>query len=83
MPLRIQYIEATGIQGSNTPNLLYGPGSSAFTFTITPTLQYQKYFARVELSMINLYDFAAQQGFGVDQQKQSQLRGLFELGILF
>jgi hypothetical protein len=60
LPLRIQYIEATGIQGSNTPNLLYGPGSSAFTFTITPTLQYQKYFAKVELSMIKLYDFAAQ-----------------------
>lgn len=83
MPLRIQYIEATGIQGSNTPNLLYSRGSSAFTFIITPTLQYQKYFARVELSMIKLYDFAVQRGFGVDQQNQSELRELFELGILF
>jgi hypothetical protein len=83
LPFRIEYIQASGIQGSDTPNLLYGPGSSAFTFTITPTLQYQKYFARVELSMIKLNDFAAQQGFGIDRQKQSQLRGLFEFGILF
>jgi hypothetical protein len=33
--------------------------------------------------MIRLYDFGPQQGFGADQQKQAQLRGIFELGILF
>ena len=83
LPFRVEYIQASGTPGSGTPNLLYGPGSSALTFTITPTLQYQKYFARVELSMIRLYDFGPQQGFGADQQKQAQLRGIFELGILF
>lgn len=83
LPFRVEYIQASGAPGSGTPNLLYGPGSSALTFTITPTLQYQKYFARVELSMIRLYDFGPQQGFGFDQQKQAQLRGIFELGILF
>ncbi len=83
LPLRVEYIQSSGKPGSNTPNLLYGPGSSAFTFTVTPTIQYQKYFARFELSLIRIYDLGPQFGFGNNQQNQSQYRGIFEIGMLY
>ena len=83
IPFRIEYIQSTGIPGSNTPTLLYGPGSSAFTLTLSPTIQFQKYYARVEISMIRLYDYSSQLGFGSNSQNPSQFRGIFELGILY
>lgn len=83
LPFRVEYIQSSGTPGSNTPNLLYGPGSSALTFTVTPTLQYKKYFARLEISMIRIYDQGPQLGFGANLQNQSQYRGIFELGLLY
>ncbi len=83
IPFRVEYIQSTGIPGSNAPTLLYGPGSSALTLTLSPTIQYKKYFARVEVSMIRLYDFSPQLGFGNNSQNASQFRGILELGILY
>lgn len=83
IPFRVEYIQSTGIPGSNAPTLLYGPGSSALTLTLSPTIQYKKYFARVEVSMIRLYDFSPQLGFGNSSQNASQYRGIVELGILY
>ena len=83
IPFRIEYIQSTGVPGSNIPTLLYGPGSSAFTLTLTPTIQFEKYFARLEISMIKLYDYSSQLGFGRNSQNPSQFRGIFELGILY
>lgn len=83
IPFRVEYIQSTGIPGSNAPTLLYGPGSSALTLTLSPTIQYKKYFARVEVSMIRLYDFSPQLGFGNSSQNASQYRGIVELGIFY
>ncbi|HWA89462.1 MAG TPA: outer membrane beta-barrel protein [Rhizomicrobium sp.] len=38
----------------DTPSLLYGPGSKAFSLTITPTYQHKVFFARAELSYVHL-----------------------------
>jgi hypothetical protein len=40
----------------DTPGVLYGPGSKAFSFTVTPTWQHKTLFARAELSYVHLDD---------------------------
>lgn len=83
LPFRIEYLQTTGQPGSNAPNLLYGPGSSALTLTATPTIQYEKYFARVEISYINIYNLIGINGFGANGLNKSQYRGLLEVGLLY
>jgi hypothetical protein len=83
LPVRIEYISSTGSAASGAPNLLYGAGSSAWSFTLTPTYQYKNYFARAEFSYVGTSDIAPGLAFGRDGSKGSQVRGLFELGVVF
>jgi len=83
LPLRFEYLQSTGTPGSSVPNLSYGPESSAWTATFTPTIQYQKYFARLEVSVIRIYQYSPGFGFGTNQQNSSQYRGIFELGMMY
>lgn len=83
LPLRIEYLQSSGTPGSNAPNSSYGPGSSAWTATFTPTIQYQKYFARIEVSLIRIYQYSSGFGFGANQQNSSQYRGILELGMMY
>ena len=46
---RVEYIGSSG-----AANLLYGPGSNAWSFTVTPTYQKGIFFARVEGSYIGI-----------------------------
>ncbi|MGT2492307.1 outer membrane beta-barrel protein [Cupriavidus basilensis] len=48
LPVRLEYIGSTGSAAGGAPNLLYGPGSAAWSFTVTPTYQYKRFFARAE-----------------------------------
>ena len=75
---RIEYI---GTSGDN--NLLYGPGSGAFSFSITPTYQYKYFFARAEFSWVKANGITSGSGFGSDGTNTSQSRVLVETGILF
>ena len=43
---RWEYISSSGNLASNSANLLYGPGSTAWSLTATPTYQYKKFFTR-------------------------------------
>ena len=82
---RIEYIDSTG-KGStpgDSTNLLYGPGSSAFSFTITPTFQYQIFYARAEYSYVNAMSTTASFAFGPAGTARSQNRFALEAGILF
>jgi hypothetical protein len=45
LPIRFEYISSTGNLASGSPNLLYGPGSNAWSITVTPTYQYKIFFA--------------------------------------
>ena len=74
---RLEYI---GTAGDN--NLLYGPGSGAFSATITPTYQWQYYFARAEFSWVKAH-VTPGDGLGPNLNGNSQTRVMVETGILF
>src|SRR6266446_6036296 len=52
LPVRFEYIASTGNAATGAPNLMYGPGSKAWSITVTPTYQYNVFFARAELSYV-------------------------------
>ena len=76
---RFEYISTSG----NGPNILYGNGSKAWSFTITPTYQYKIYFARAEFSYVGVSSgtVGAELGPFLDQTSQSRL--MVETGIIF
>jgi hypothetical protein len=75
---RLEYIGTTG-----NNNLLYGPGSGAFSISFTPTFQYSYFFARGEVSWVKANGITAGSGFGSNGTNTSQTRLLIETGILF
>ena len=75
---RLEYIGSTG--GNS---LLYGPGSGAFSATITPTFQWQYYFARAEFSYVKANGVTSGFGLGPNFNGNSQTRVMVETGILF
>ena len=83
LPFRFEYISTRGSVGANSANLLYGPGSNAYSLTFTPTYQFQIYFIRAEVSYVGASSITSGFAFGVDGTGKSQTRGLLELGALF
>ena len=76
---RAEYISSSGSQVA----LLYGPKSSAWSFTITPTWQIDKYFLRGELSYTKVDSLGAGSGFGKTGNQSDQTRAMIETGFLF
>lgn len=83
LPVRLEYIKSTGSLAKGAPNLLYGPGSSAWSITLTPTYQYKRFFGRTEFSFVNSGNITNGSAFGLSGNKASQVRGLLEVGMLF
>jgi hypothetical protein len=83
LPFRVEYIASTGSVADNSPNLLYGPGSNAWSLTVTPTYQYERFFARAEFSYVGANHTAAGSAFGAGGTKKTQARLLAETGFLF
>jgi hypothetical protein len=75
---RLEYIGTTG-----SGNLLYGPGSGAFSLTFTPTYQYKYFFARGEVSFVKANNITSGDAFGSGGTANTQTRLLVETGILF
>jgi hypothetical protein len=80
---RAEYISSSGSVAAGTPNLLYGPGSDAWSFTVTPTYQHGIFFARGEASWVGVGSAEAGDVFGQSLDKTSQARLLIEAGVLF
>jgi hypothetical protein len=78
---RWEYISSSG--GSNAPNLLYGPGSSAFSFTMSPTWQDGIYFLRSDVSVVHAFDTTRGSAFGRAGNSDTQARFVLEAGIVF
>jgi hypothetical protein len=76
---RAEYEDSSGSQVS----LLYGPKSSAWSLTLTPTWQFKTFFIRGEISYAKLGDIADGSGFGQFGDKKEQTRGMLETGFLF
>jgi len=80
---RWEYIGSSGNAASNSANLLYGPGSTAWSLTATPTYQYKKFFTRTDISYVGAGNITPGLAFGSFGLKPSQTRGVVELGFLF
>jgi hypothetical protein len=78
-----EYISSTGSEADGGPNLLYGPGSNAWSITVTPTYQYKIFFARAEFSFVGTSNTTAGLALGANGTNTTQTRVLFETGILF
>ena len=81
-PVRLEYIKSTG-STTGAPNLLYGQGSGAWSFTLTPTYQYKRIFTRAEFSFVKASGIINGLAFGSDGTKTLQARALLEVGLLF
>jgi hypothetical protein len=81
LPFRLEYLASSGsVAGAG---LLYGPGSAAWSATVTPTYQYKRFFTRAEFSFVGACHTAAGFGFGSNGSDTTQTRMLLETGILF
>jgi hypothetical protein len=81
---RWEYIGSSGSAAKGAANLLgYGAGSSAASFTVTPTYQQGIYFLRADASVVQLFDTAAGSAFGKAGNTKTQGRFVLETGIIF
>ena len=83
LPLRLEYIASTGNAANGAPNLIYGPGSKAWSITFTPTYQYKIFFARAEISHVGTSGTTPGLVFGPNGTNTTQTRGMLEVGVLF
>jgi hypothetical protein len=81
--LRGEYEDSSG-DGSA---FIYGPGSDAWSFTVTPTWKKGIFFIRGEASYTTVGDYfkfaGVGAGFGKSGTKSDQFRALLETGIVF
>jgi hypothetical protein len=83
LPARVEYITTSGSLSGGAPNLLYGPGSDAWSFTITPTFQKDLFFARAELSFVSASSTTRGDALGPAFNSTSQTRIMLETGFAF
>ena len=62
---------------------MYGPGSGAWSLTVTPTYQMNMFFGRAEASYTRATKAVAGSAFGSGGNDKAQTRLLFETGVLF
>lgn len=85
---RVEYIASIGggcsaVENCTPTNLLYGPGSRAWSVTLTPTYQQGIFFARGEVSYTRIDRPTPGYAFGANLDQRGQTRGMIEAGILF
>ena len=80
---RAEYIKSSGSFTNGAPSLLYGPGSHAWSLTVTPSYQKGIFFARAEASYTGIGHSAPGFEFGDSFDSSSQARVMLETGILF
>jgi len=83
LPFRAEFITSTGNVANGAPNLMYGPGSMAWSITVTPTYQYKRVFTRAEFSYVGASHTTAGLAFGPTGSNTTQARFLLESGFLF
>jgi hypothetical protein len=75
---RAEYISSSG-----GTNLLYGPDSKAWSLTLTPTWQINRFFVRGEVSYAHINNLTTGAGFGSDGTSRAQTRAMVEAGFLY
>ncbi|HJU28683.1 MAG TPA: outer membrane beta-barrel protein [Candidatus Binataceae bacterium] len=79
---RAEYIGTNGTASDGAANLLYGPGSEAWSITLTPTYQYKKFFARLEGAYVQAMGYTSGGVFGKVGDHPSQVGGALEMGFI-
>jgi hypothetical protein len=80
---RIETISSSGSATGGALNLLYGPGSSAWSATVTPTYQKQRFFVRGDASVVHAISITPGDAFGRNGSDATQARGVIQVGFLF
>lgn len=80
---RWEYIASTGTSAQEAVNLLFGPGSSGTSGTVTPTFQRGGFFVRGDLSFVHAIDSVPGLAFGPNGMNKSQPRAMGEIGFIF
>lgn len=83
LAVRPEYIKSSGSVSSGSANLLYGPGSGAFGFTVTPTYRKDAFFLRADLAVVHATDMTSGAAFGPTGTNATQPRGVIEAGFMF
>jgi len=86
LPFRVEYGKNGSTPSDTSPNanlLGYGPGSSAWTYTLTPTYRRGVFFARVEASDVNVANLTPGTAFGTGGSQPNQFRTGLEAGLQF
>jgi hypothetical protein len=80
---RFEYISSNGNKNDPTFLLAYGPGSNAWSLTLTPGWQNKFFFARGELSYVKATSTTPGFVFGASGDSTSQARLMVETGVIF
>ena len=80
---RGEYISATGSAAGGAVNLLYGPGSAAWSLTVTPTYQNHGFFLRGDISVVSALRYTPGAAFGPAGSSSTQPRAAVEAGVMF
>ena len=80
---RGEYIASTGSLAEGSVNLLYGPGSAAWSISATPTFQDHRFFVRGDVSFVRAESLTPGAAFGTSGSDPNQVRGVLEVGFLF
>ncbi|TAM91433.1 hypothetical protein EPN42_03700, partial [bacterium] len=86
MGARVEYVKNSSNTSDTSPNadlIGYGPGSSAESYTLTPTYRLGHGFARAEGSLVNVKNLTPGIGFGSAGTQSSQFRLAIEVGASF
>ena len=82
LPIRYEYLKQSGKVNGPDVSLLYGPGSSAWTFTATPTYQKGGFYFRSDLGFVDTSNSSGY-AFGSTGTAASQFRATGEFGFIF
>jgi Putative beta-barrel porin-2, OmpL-like. bbp2 len=80
---RAEIISSSGSTSDGSPNLLYGPGSKAYSATLTSAYQAGVLFGRAEVSFVGATSTEIGYAFGPKGDDRTQTRFVVEAGILF
>ncbi|MBZ5689313.1 MAG: porin [Acidobacteriia bacterium] len=83
LPVRWEYITSSGSATDGSANLLYGPGSSATSVTVTPTVQRGGFFVRGDLAYVHANNITPGFAFSQTGANQNQPRAMAEIGFIF
>lgn len=83
LPVRFEYIGSSGSAADNSASLIFGPGSTGTSFTVTPTYQKGGFFTRGDVSWAKAGSYVPGFAFGNAGKNDNQLRAQVEFGFIF